>query len=145
VSALLSGPYSGFALAATGEASAFLPLENGLAAITRHAKSLGYDGLILFLDELILWLQSHMADQEFVNTQVGILVKLIESGDATRELPIVSFISRQRDLSKLIGEDVTGADVKNLEAQVGYLAERSTSSLWRTGTSRRSSRNAFSR
>ncbi|HEY3556706.1 MAG TPA: hypothetical protein VGL05_04575, partial [Kribbella sp.] len=66
----------------------------------------------------------HMADQEFVNTQVSKLVKLIESGDADRALPIVSFISRQRDLSKLVGEDVTGADVKNLEAQVQYLAER---------------------
>ncbi len=124
ISALLSGPNASYARGATGDAAAFLPLENGLAAITRHAKSLGYDGLILFLDELILWLQSNMANQQFVNTQVGILVKLIESGDATRELPIVSFISRQRDLSKLIGEDVTGSDVKNLEAQVNYLAER---------------------
>ena len=36
----------------------------------------------------------------------------------------MSFISRQRDLSQLVGEDVTGADVKNLEAQVEYLAGR---------------------
>ena len=65
-----------------------------------------------------------MSNQEFVNTQVSKLVKLIESGVAERALPIVSFISRQRDLSKLVGEDVTGADVKNLEAQVEYLAGR---------------------
>lgn len=124
VSALLSGPMSSYIRGATGDAEAFIPLENGLSVISRHARDLGYDGLILFLDELILWLQAHMADQEFVNTQVSKLVKLIESGDADRALPIVSFISRQRDLSKLVGEDVTGADVKNLEAQVQYLAER---------------------
>ena len=52
--------------------------------ISRHARDLGYDGLILFLDELILWLQAHMADQQFVNNQVSKLVKLIESGDADR-------------------------------------------------------------
>ena len=124
VSALLSGPMSSYIRGASGDAQAFIPLENGLSVISRHARDLGYDGLILFLDELILWLQAHMADQQFVNNQVSKLVKLIESGDADRVLPIVSFISRQRDLSKLVGEDVTGADVKNLEAQVQYLAER---------------------
>ena len=123
-SALLSGPMSSYARGAHGDADAFVPLENGLAVIAEHARSLGYDGLILFLDELILWLQAHMSNQEFVNTQVSKLVKLIESGVAERALPIVSFISRQRDLSKLVGEDVTGADVKNLEAQVEYLAGR---------------------
>lgn len=124
VSALLSGPMSSYARGASGDAGAFVPLENGLSVITRHAKSLGYDGLILFLDELILWLQAHMTDREFVDDQVSSLVKLIESGVAERALPIVSFISRQRDLSQLVGEDVTGADVKNLEAQVQYLAAR---------------------
>lgn len=123
-SALLSGPMSAYARGATGDADAFVPLENGLSVIAQHARDLGYDGLILFIDELILWLQAHMSNQEFVNTQVSKLVKLIESGVADRALPIVSFISRQRDLTKLVGEDVTGADVKNLEAQVGYLAER---------------------
>ena len=124
VSALLTGPMSSYVRGASGDAQAFIPLENGLAVISRHARDLGYDGLVLFLDELILWLQAHMSDQQFVNNQVSKLVKLIESGDASRVLPIVSFISRQRDLSKLVGEDVTGADVKNLEAQVSYLAER---------------------
>jgi hypothetical protein len=124
VSKLLSGPMSAYVRGATGDAEAFIPLENGLTVISRHARQLGYDGLILFLDELILWLQAHMSDQQFVNNQVSKLVKLIESGDADRVLPIVSFIPRQRDLSKLVGEDVTGADVKNLEAQVDYLAGR---------------------
>lgn len=124
ISALLSGPMSAYIRGAAGDANAFIPLEDGLSVISRHAKDLGYDGLILFLDELILWLQAHMTDQKFINNQVGKLVKLIESGVGDRPLPIVSFISRQRDLSKLVGEDVTGADVKNLESQVEYLAGR---------------------
>jgi hypothetical protein len=124
VSALLSGPMAAYLRGAAGDANAFIPLENGLGVISEHARRLGYDGLILFLDELILWLQAHMSDQQFVNNQVSKLVKLIESGEANRALPIVSFISRQRDLSKLVGADVTGADVKNLEAQVEYLAGR---------------------
>ncbi|WOX21224.1 PglY protein [Streptomyces solicathayae] len=124
VSALLTGPMSSYAEGARGDAQAFLPLENGLAVISRHAKSLGYDGIVLFLDELILWLQAHMSNREKVNSEVGKLVKLIESGDSARPVPIVSFISRQRDLSQLVGADVVGADVKNLEQQVEYLKGR---------------------
>ncbi|KRV48665.1 PglY protein [Wenjunlia vitaminophila] len=124
VSALLSGPMSAYARGARGDKDAFVPLENGLSVISRHARSLGYDGIVLFLDELILWLQAHMGDQDFVRDQVQRLDKLIESGDADRPVPIVSFISRQRDLSQLIGSDVAGADVQNLEQQVEYLRGR---------------------
>ncbi|MGI5422190.1 PglY protein [Actinomadura luteofluorescens] len=123
-SALLDGPFSTYAYGARGAAETYLPLENGLAVMSRHARQHGYTGLILFLDELILWLQAHMSNQEKVNNEVSKLVKLIESGDSDRPVPIVSFISRQRNLSQLVGEDVVGADVKNLEAAVQYLAGR---------------------
>ncbi|MFG3657083.1 PglY protein [Streptomyces sp. NPDC047706] len=124
VSALLSGPMAAYAQGARGDKDAFVPLENGLSVISRHARSLGYDGIVLFLDELILWLQAHMGEQDFVRDQVQRLVKLIESGDTDRPVPIVSFISRQRDLSQLIGSDVAGAEVQNLEQQIEYLAGR---------------------
>ncbi|MER7321721.1 PglY protein [Streptomyces albidoflavus] len=124
VSALLTGPMAAYTQAARGDAQSFIPLENGLKVISRHAQSLNYDGVVLFLDELILWLQAHMGDQDFVRDQVQRLVKLIESADSGRPVPIVSFISRQRDLSQLIGSDVAGADVQNLEQQVDYLAGR---------------------
>ncbi|WP_130799453.1 PglY protein, partial [Streptomyces otsuchiensis] len=124
VSALLTGPLAAYAEGMRGEASAYLPLENGLKVISQHAQSLGYTGVVLFLDELVLWLQARMGDQDFVRDQVQRLVKLIESGDSARPVPIVSFISRQRDLSQLIGTDVVGADITNLESQIEYLAER---------------------
>ncbi|MFD3910750.1 PglY protein [Streptomyces sp. NPDC058603] len=124
VSALVSGPMASYVQAARGDKDSFIPLENGLKVISRHAQSLGYDGVVLFLDELILWLQAHMGDQDFVRDQVQRLVKLIESADGNRPVPIISFISRQRDLSQLIGSDVAGADVQNLEQQIDYLAGR---------------------
>jgi hypothetical protein len=124
VSALVSGPMAAYAQAARGAKDSYIPLENGLKVVSRHAQSLGYDGVVLFLDELILWLQAHMGEQDFVRDQVQRLVKLIESADGNRPVPIVSFISRQRDLSQLIGADVAGADVQNLEQQIDYLAGR---------------------
>ena len=47
---------------ARGEA--FVSLDKGLSVISQHAAGLGYDGLILFLDELILWLASHCGRPE---------------------------------------------------------------------------------
>ncbi|MEU0277059.1 PglY protein [Streptomyces sp. NPDC006195] len=123
-SALLSGPFASYSQGALGAKDAFVPLENGLDIISRHAKALGYDGLILFIDELILWLQAHLNEQSFVNSEIDKLVKLIESGVSGRPLPVVSFISRQRDLAELIGANAVGADVKNLESRVNYLSGR---------------------
>jgi hypothetical protein len=125
-SALLDGPLSSYRAGTRGAAEAFLPLEDGLSVMSRHAQRNGFHGLVLFLDELILWLQAHMSDQTFVNNEISKLVKLIESENTDRPVPIVSFISRQRNLSQLVGADVIGADVKNLEAQVEYLAGRFT-------------------
>jgi hypothetical protein len=122
--ALLDGPFSNYVTGTQGEASAFLPLEDGLAAMSRHAQRHGYDGLILFLDELILWLQAYMSDQAKVKSEIDKLVKLVETGAGKRPVPIVSFISQQRDLTQLVGEDVMGSDVKELENKVNYLAGR---------------------
>ena len=54
-------------------------------------KALGYDGVILFLDELILWLASRAADVSFVTSEGTKLVKLVEAtpcrpADAARQL-----------------------------------------------------------
>ncbi len=88
--------------------SEFVDIDQGLAIISRHASDLGYDGLILFLDELILWLASHAADSNFVAQEGQKLSKLVESQNADRPTPIVSFIARQRDLRELVGENMIG-------------------------------------
>src|SRR5262249_37967628 len=98
---------------AQGKDEAYVDLDLGLSIISAHAKSLGYDGLILFLDELILWLATHSADLGFVQTEGNKLAKLVESRKADRPVPILSFVARQRDLRELIGENVTGVEQLN--------------------------------
>lgn len=94
---------------AQATADGFVPLDAGLDAISRHATSLGYDAVILFLDELVLWLAARMGDVAFVSREGAKVVKLVEADAARRPAPIVSFIARQRDLRELVGEHVPGA------------------------------------
>jgi hypothetical protein len=90
-----------------------VPFADGLDAISRHANSLGYDGVVLFLDELILWFASRMADPDFVNKEGQKVAKLVEAPAGNRPAPIVSFIARQRDLREFIGQGVPGAEQQN--------------------------------
>ena len=113
VGKLVENIFTAFRGIAHGKDEAYVDLDEGLAIISEHAKSLGYDGLILFLDELILWLATHSADLNFVQTEGNKLAKLVESRKAERPVPIISFVARQRDLRDLIGENVTGVESLN--------------------------------
>lgn len=93
-------------LAASGES--YVSLDDGLSIMSRHARDLGYDAVILFLDELVLWLASHAADVNFVSREGTKLVKLVEATNADRPIPLVSFVARQRDLRDLVGENLAG-------------------------------------
>lgn len=88
----------------------FIDLDHGLAVISAHAKELGYDAVVLFLDELILWLAGYAADQKFINREGNKVVKLVESQRADRPIPLISYIARQRDLGDLIGKHVAGSE-----------------------------------
>ncbi len=109
VAALVDSFFRGYRDVARGSDEAFVPLDEGLAVIARHARDLGYDALVLFLDELILWLATHAADLRFLNEEGPKVSKLVEAETAGRAVPIVSFVARQRDLRELVGEQVTGA------------------------------------
>lgn len=93
-------------LAGSGES--YVSLDDGLSIMSRHARDLGYDAVILFLDELVLWLASHAADVSFVSREGTKLVKLVEATNADRPIPLVSFVARQRDLRDLVGENLAG-------------------------------------
>jgi hypothetical protein len=88
----------------------FVNIDDGLSIMSAHAKALGFDALILFLDELILWLASHAANVDFVSREAQKLPKLVESQNANRPAPIISFVARQRDLRELVGQHVAGAE-----------------------------------
>lgn len=127
VQALLSTYLPAFAQGAKANRSGYVDIDTGLEAISRHAKELGYTGLILFLDELILWLMSRMADPAFVSAESSKISKLVEGSDDKRPVPIISVIARQRDLRELIGTDVPGLDrmgfIDNLKFQSGRFSD----------------------
>ncbi|WP_163554483.1 hypothetical protein [Candidatus Frankia alpina] len=109
VSDLLTSWLPGVLRESLEDGEGFVSLDLGLGEIAAHAKGLGYDGLVLFLDELILWLANSMGDQEFVSREAGKVTNFVEGGEGRRAIPIISFIARQRDLRELVGEKVAGA------------------------------------
>ncbi|MEU1594618.1 hypothetical protein ABZ468_17535 [Streptomyces sp. NPDC005708] len=126
LTALFKGPNKHYADTVSGDGAAYVSLDDGLSEMSKHAHRLGYDGVVLFLDELVLWLQARMSNRTFINDEIQKLVKLIESSNPDRPVPIISFISRQRDLSQLVGSDILGSDVENLQQALEYLKERVT-------------------
>ncbi len=94
-------------------AASVVSLDSGLAILTQHAKDLGYDGLVLFLDELILWLMTRAGDVAFVHAEGSKLGKLVEAQEAHRPIPLISFVARQRNPKDAIGKHVPGSDQLN--------------------------------
>lgn len=97
-----------------------VPFEAGLKLMTEQAKTLGYDGLCLFLDELVLWLAQRASDEARIGIEVEKLVKLVEAQQLQRPIPVVAFIARQRDLRTLIGSATTGAERTAVEEKLSY-------------------------
>src|SRR5205085_4878609 len=91
-----------------------------LCVLSQHARDLGYDALLLFLDELILWLATRSVDLDFVKREAAKLTNLVEAQTPDRPIPIVSFVARQRDLRKLIGEHVAGAERLNFSDSLDW-------------------------
>lgn len=108
--AALQGALSGFAELARSAGTGYVDIDDGLAAISQHAAGLGYDALVLFLDELILWFATRMSDHEWVAREAPKVAKLVEAANPNRPVPIVSFVARQRDLRELVGTSIPGAE-----------------------------------
>lgn len=102
----------------------YIDLDAGLAVLSQHAKSLGYDAVVLFLDELVLWLAGHAADPKFVTQQGQLLSKLVEAQNANRPAPLVSFIARQRDLRDLVGDTMLGAQYVSFSDSLKWWDQR---------------------
>ncbi|GBQ03393.1 phage resistance protein [Streptomyces spongiicola] len=116
--------FPGFARSAAEDEHGFVSLDAGLSVIAEHAESLGYDGLILFMDELILWLATLIHDQKFVAREASKITNFVEGGDARRAIPVVSFIARQRDLRELVGEEVSGAAESSIQDTLNLASGR---------------------
>ena len=111
VTALVEHYFSAY----TQQAS-YVDLDTGLAAIATHAKSLGYDAVVLFLDELVLWLAFSVQDREFFRRESQKLTKLVETGTGTRVIPLISFVARQMDLRRWFADaGASGAEQEALD------------------------------
>ncbi len=106
--------------ARAGTEQKFVSFDEGLSIISRHAAELGYDGLILFLDELILWLSGKAADVKFLRQELDKVPKLVEAQHADRPIPIISFVARQRDLREMLGDAMIGEERTRLGLSVEW-------------------------
>ena len=106
---LIATYFTSYADVAVARGEAFVDIDMGLSIMSHHAQRLGYGAVVLFLDELILWLATMAGDVNFVSTEGAKLSKLVESQHVDRPIPIISFVARQRDLRELIGDHQAGA------------------------------------
>jgi hypothetical protein len=106
------------------QADGFIPLDEGLSVIAEHAKSLGYDGLVLFLDELMLWLTMMMQEEKQVLRESAKFTNFVEGGDSRRAIPVISFIARQRDLREITGEEMHGTGEAAMQQNLNYASGR---------------------
>ncbi|MDQ0863494.1 hypothetical protein [Arthrobacter globiformis] len=104
--------------------SAWLPIDQGLRIMTAHAKDLGYDGLVLFLDELVLWLANHLRDSAFIQNETSKVAKLVETGSGQMAIPMISFVARQRALKEFLGGGNVGAEQVALEDSFQWWEDR---------------------
>ncbi|HWG73695.1 MAG TPA: hypothetical protein VG184_06540 [Acidimicrobiales bacterium] len=120
VAALVYSLLAGYAQMARAGSEGFVSLDDGMAAISAHANGLGYDAVVLFLDELTLWLASRISNVSFVSAEAAKVAKLVEAANAERPAPIISFIARQRDPRDLVGEQVSGSHTTALSDVLRY-------------------------
>ncbi len=106
---------------ASGE---WLEISQGLRAMTSHAKELGYEGIVLFLDELVLWLGQHLGDMTFIQSETSKVAKLVESEMGTLPVPLISFVARQRDLKDFLGGSAVGAEQVSLGQSFQWWEDR---------------------
>lgn len=109
------------AAVSTGE---WLEISQGLRAMTAHAKELGYDGITLFLDELVLWLGQHLGDMTFIQAETSKVAKLVESEMGTLPVPLISFVARQRELKDFLGGSAIGAEQVSLGQSFQWWEDR---------------------
>jgi hypothetical protein len=120
VSDLVGTFFRSYSVQAEGQREAYLSLDKGLCVLSQHARDLGFDALLLFLDELILWLATRSVDLDFVKREAAKLTNLVEAQTPDRPIPLVSFVARQRDLRKLIGDHVAGAERLNFSDSLDW-------------------------
>jgi hypothetical protein len=118
---LLAGPFRRYTRAVRAEQESYINLDEGLSVISKHAHDvLGYDAIVLLLDELVLWLAGYIGTPARVSHEAQKVSKLVESAEYERPAPIISFVPRQRDLRDLVRKDSLGTETTTLFDTLKY-------------------------
>lgn len=102
----------------------FVDFNEGLQAISRHAKELSYGVVVLLLDELILWLATFKANPEALDKEIQKVSDLVKEDKVPRAVPIVTLIARQKALKDLLGEEQVGGVWQSIDYQLDFWKER---------------------
>ena len=70
----------------------------GMHRLAAHAKEQGFGGVVLLLDEFLLWL-AEKSGQEFV-TEINNLNLIVDHSTGERAVPLFAFVARQRNLKE---------------------------------------------
>ncbi|WP_437960326.1 DUF6079 family protein [Sorangium sp. So ce119] len=92
---------------------------DGLRRLAEHVKALGYGGLVLLVDEFLLWLREKSGpDFERAINQLNVIV---DHADGARAVPLFVFVARQRNIEEFFPDMV---EERQLHEHLGHHAKR---------------------
>ncbi len=91
----------------------------GLKRMAEHAKAQGFGGIVLMIDEFLLWL-AEKSGQEFV-AEINNLNVIVDHNTGQRPAPIFVFVARQRNLQEFFPDLV---DESKIHEHLDHHAKR---------------------
>ncbi len=91
----------------------------GLKRMAEHAKAQGFGGIVLMIDEFLLWL-AEKSGQEFV-AEINNLNVIVDHNTGQRTAPIFVFVARQRNLQEFFPDLV---DESKIHEHLDHHAKR---------------------
>lgn len=91
----------------------------GLRRMAEHAKTQGFGGIVLMIDEFLLWL-AEKSGQEFV-AEINNLNVIVDHNTGQRPAPIFVFVARQRNLQEFFPDLV---DESKIHEHLDHHAKR---------------------
>ncbi|MEQ1502006.1 MAG: DUF6079 family protein [Myxococcota bacterium] len=92
---------------------------DGLKRMTDHARAQGFGGIVLMIDEFLLWL-AEKSGQEFVQ-EINNLNVVVDHNTGQRSAPVFVFVARQRNLQEFFPDLV---DESKIHEHLDHHAKR---------------------
>jgi hypothetical protein len=91
----------------------------GLQGLAAHVKAQGFGGLVLLIDEFLLWLREK-SGPEF-EAAINRLNSIVDHADGARPIPVYAFVARQRNIQEFFPDMV---EEQHLHEHLGHHAKR---------------------